>query len=175
MQQREEALAGVAEPDVERLLEQVPTLKLSDTTDVPEQYTGVRGVDIESPEYFTVILDGVRRRTKSLKVRHPKDLTVYEITGMRSVSYRAPEDSKFPSADAVEVQLNPRNGALAVTSYATVPEEQLLNSPETTGKTVYRHRYTDPRQVLLDGKDFPNVQIVQVKGLREAEVKLYMQ
>ena len=157
------------------LLEQVPTLKLHETDDIPERYTGVKSINVQSPREFTVILDGVRRRTKSLEVNHPKPLTVYGISGMRKVGYIAPEDSSFPSADAVEVHLTPKNGAFAVTSYGTVPEEALLDTQNITGTTVRRELYRDPRVVKVGGRDFPNVKAVEVRGLREAEIILYKQ
>lgn len=174
MQDREVGIHPRTE-STDRLLEQVPALKLFETDDIPEQYTGVKRVEMKSPRYFTVVLDGIERNGNTLVITHPKPLTVYGVRGMRKVEYKSPENSAFPSADAVEIYLTPRNGELAVTSYETVPEETLLETQKATGTTVKREVYRDPRVVKLDGHDFPNVKTVQVRGLKEAEITLYKQ
>ncbi|MBI2547204.1 MAG: hypothetical protein HYW23_02025 [Candidatus Aenigmarchaeota archaeon] len=171
------AVGTLAEQEtIEQVVDQLPALESYETDAIPESYSGVRELVIKSNRKFTAYLDGVRRKINgSLRITHPKPLTVYEIKGMRSVSYLAPGNSRFPNTDAREVTLTPKDGALAVTSYETVPEDGLLESRQTTGKTVYRRIYLDPRVVELDGKNFPNVKTVRIEGLRDAEIKLYMQ
>ncbi len=141
-----------------------------ETSEVPERFDGVSEVGVESERYFTVHLNNLTKRARALVIKHPNPLSVYDIGGISRAYYIAPENSASPTAEATEVRLYPKNGQFSVTSFESPPEERILGKT-VAGKVV--EVYRDPRVVEVDGKTFPNVNLVRVEGLSRGKVTLY--
>lgn len=133
----------------------------------PTTVQGVKELYVKSPQPFAVLINGrQRQQVKALRVYHNEPLTLEGIAGMSDIVYSGTTATEPDSATLVPE----RNGRLTVSGYKTVPELELLSSPETMGKEELRR---DPRLVIMDGVPYKNLDYLEISGLpREAEVKV---
>lgn len=133
--------------------------------DVPVAFDDIKSVHVESDSGFHVSLDGKSVNAKSLEVKHTKPLRVYDVKGMRTATY-------IGETGVAEIELAPgKSGGLAVTSPEKDPIQERLAKTTGTGVT----EYCDPRTVVVDGRVYHDLDIVEVSCLADGKARLLME
>ena len=106
---------------------------------MPAELTGIRGLQIESPSPFRVKINGRETiHARSVYIAHSGPLTVEKRP-------------RFLRGNSVKVYGEERN-----------PQLETLSNPQTVGRTRV---FYDPDRTVIDGKEFRNLDYLEITGL----------